>query len=1200
MARHRTAGPSSSDRRRTALAALTAAVMALPLAIGAQPALAQTDDLPALSAFQAKSEGELLDRFAEKADGAKLAFWVTMKDSADLSEAKKAKSKAAKARAVRAAETSFAKKSQAGVIAAAKDAGAKYQSFWISNTVKITGTQALAEKLATRSDVAALEADTPVDMPDPIASATEPTVNGIEWNVDRINAPKVWNELGVTGEDIVVANIDSGVQYDHPAIKSKYRGLKPDGTYDHAYNFFDPTNVCEGDAPCDNNGHGTHTMGTMVGDDGGANRIGVAPGAKWIAAKGCESSTCSREFLLSAGQWVIAPTDLSGANPRPDLAPDVVNSSWGSNTIDTWFKDTVQSWRDAGIFPAFSNGNNGPGCNTAGSPGAYVNSYASGAFDANNAIAPFSSRGTGEGGAIKPNIAAPGANVRSSVAGGGYLPMSGTSMASPHTAATVALMWSASPAIRGGIAETERLLNLTAIDVDATSCGGTAAKNNIFGEGRLDAFAAVSATPRGALGALEGKVASGGAALAGATVSLDGPVKRTGITGADGSFAWPKLMVGDYKVTVTKFGYLAVTGDLTVTEGRTTTRDFTVDAAPSAVLKGKVSSDVAEGGASLVVQATPVTATAAADGSYEMTLPLGTYNVAVTPTGMCASATSVSVELTADKTQDIQLPTRTDAFGHACRLSSGGDFPTGETKLSLQSTTNGQAGIDFPFPVPLYGKVYRAATATTEGSLNFGTTSTSNLNSSLPSIFAPNGSLYPFWDNLTVDAEAGIYWSARGTAPHRQIVVEWRNVQIAGASANRVTFAVVISEDGSVSYHYKDIGDGRYEGGEGATIGVEDETGTEAFLYSYNQKVVTDGMVLAFRTTKTGVVSGTVTDANDGKAVEGVTVTVTKDGTAAGSAPTAVDGQYLVSVPAGTDTADYAVSFTAAHYSAAGVTRSLKAGGIEVADADLETGVVTAGTKAYTLVLPAGQTRTRPLALSNAGSAVTYQVAEKDGAAWVKPSVTSGTLDSGAGRQLTLTFDTTGATPGSVLTGTLLVNSESARKPVIEIPLKVVVPAYQAALDAGTAGRQVDALGDTWGPDQAYAAGSYGYLGTGNEVRTNKAITGTDEQELYSTARQGAYEYRFDNLPDGVYQVELGFAELTEKAPAKRVFDILAEGTEHVSNLDLALEAGALAAHDRTFTVTVTDGQLNLRLVAVTGKTLVNKVRISHRPDLSS
>lgn len=161
--------------------------------------------------------------------------------------------------------------------------------------------------------------------------------------------------------------------------------------------------------------------------------------------------------------------------PRPDLAPDVINNSWGADSLDTWYQAMVQSWREAGIFPAFSNGNAGPYCDTAGSPGAYTNTYSSGAFDSNNKIASFSSRGPGVDGTVKPNIAAPGVNVRSAAPGGGYAAKSGTSMASPHTAATVALLWSAAPALRGDVAATEGVLNSSAIDVDDTSCGGTPA-----------------------------------------------------------------------------------------------------------------------------------------------------------------------------------------------------------------------------------------------------------------------------------------------------------------------------------------------------------------------------------------------------------------------------------------------------------------------------------------------------------------------------------------------------------------------------------------------------------------------------------------------------------------------------------------------------------------------------------------------------
>jgi len=162
--------------------------------------------------------------------------------------------------------------------------------------------------------------------------------------------------------------IDSGVRYTHTAVNAQYRGRNTDGTYDHNYNWHDPSNVCGAPslAPCDNNDHGTHTMGTMVGDDAGPNQVGVAPRAKWMTAKGCETNTCSRPALLSSAQFILAPTDLNNQNPRPDLRPHIVNNSWGGNNgADTWYQASVQAWVASGIFPSFSNGNAGQATGTA-------------------------------------------------------------------------------------------------------------------------------------------------------------------------------------------------------------------------------------------------------------------------------------------------------------------------------------------------------------------------------------------------------------------------------------------------------------------------------------------------------------------------------------------------------------------------------------------------------------------------------------------------------------------------------------------------------------------------------------------------------------------------------------------------------------------------------------------------------------------
>ncbi|WP_309234267.1 S8 family serine peptidase [Streptomyces lunaelactis] len=1182
--------------RRGTLATLTAAAVALPLALGAYPAQAQDPETSRTAlppAYLHKAEGSLMGRLATK-DSA--TFWVTLTQEADTSAARRAKGKTAKARTLYATKTAYAEKSQAPLRALLDSAGVRYESFWITNTLKVTAGKALAEKIAARADVAALEADDPITIPDPLPGKNEERLDAVEWNVDRVNAPKVWSERGVRGEGVVVASIDSGVQFDHPALKAKYRGLKSDGSYDHAYNWFDPAKVCTTAAPCDNNGHGTHTMGTMVGDDGAGNRTGVAPDAKWIAAKGCETSSCSRDSLLRSGQWLVAPTDPAGANPRPDLAPDVVNNSWGSGIIDTWYKDVVQSWRDAGIFPAFSNGNSGPGCNSSGSPGAYTNSYSSGAFDINNTIASFSSRGTGESGGIKPNLAAPGVNVRSSWAGGGYNSISGTSMASPHTAATVALMWSASPAIRGNIAETEKLLDSTAVDTDNTGCGGTAADNNVFGEGRLDAYAAVTAAPRGALGAVSGKVSTATGPLADAALRFEGPMRTTVTSGADGGYALPKLMVGDYKVSVAKFGYVTAQGDVTVVENGSAVKDFALAEAASADVTGKVTSSAgAEASAVITAQGTPVTTKSGADGGYTLRLPVGTYDLAVTPGHRCAAATSVRVEVTGNTAKDIGLPDRTDTFGTACALG-GGEFPSGAAKLAYTSTTFGTAAFDLPFPVAFYGRTYRAATASIDGVLSFGTASTSSSNSTLPTTFTPNGSLYPFWDNLTVDAESGVYWSATGTAPHRKIVVEWRNALIAATTTERVSFAAVLGEDGSASFHYKDISGTGFENGSGATIGAENATGTDALLYSFNEGTVRDGLSLGFRTTRSAVVAGRVTDANDGKPVAGAAVAVTSGGTATGSDTTGADGGYLLQVPADTP---YDIAVSAPAYSGASAQQTPGPGEIAVADAALRTGRVAADSGALTVVVPATQQRTRALTLANTGSATAFTVAEKDGKSWIKATPGTGQLAAGASQKVALSLDTAGAAPGTVLTGTLQVRSDSGRRPVIEIPVSVVVPAYQAAIDSGTSKSSVDALGDTWGQDRKHAGGSYGYLGSASELSTTRTITGAADQTLYRTARQGMYEYRFDGLPAGTYRIELGFAELSSKDPTDRVFDVMAEGTQYVPNLDLALEAGTRTAHDRAFTVQVTDGVLNLRFVANSGRTLVNSIRVTDRPDLA-
>ena len=390
-----------------------------------------------------------------------------------------------------------ADRSQAGLRSLLRRRNAAFTPFWIANAIRVTADRALMTEIARRPEVAQILAPVVHHMPEPAPGDAEVAADAVEWGIANIEADRVWSEIGVRGEGIVVANIDTGVDFDHPALVGKYRGNLGGGTFDHNYNWFDPSSICPSAAPCDNNNHGTHTMGTMVGDGGAGNQIGVAPGAQFIAAKGCETADCSDAALLASAQWILAPTDLSGANPRPDLRPDIVNNSWGSNGggNDPWYTASVTAWIAAGIMPIFAGGNAGPDCGTAGSPGDYTDAYSTGAYDIDNVIASTSSRGPSASGDAdtKPNLAAPGVNVRSSVNGGGYSNGNGTSMAAPHVSGAVALLWSASPALGGDITATRALLDATAVDTPNDQCGGTDDDNNVFGEGRLNAFALVSA-----------------------------------------------------------------------------------------------------------------------------------------------------------------------------------------------------------------------------------------------------------------------------------------------------------------------------------------------------------------------------------------------------------------------------------------------------------------------------------------------------------------------------------------------------------------------------------------------------------------------------------------------------------------------------------------------------------------------------------
>jgi subtilisin family serine protease len=373
-----------------------------------------------------------------------------------------------------------------------KNAYTSYGRHFSANVLCITGLKdiGLLAKIATLPEVERIFASPEIHLMKPVS--TQPADNsqmGVAWGVQDINAPEIWAS-GQHGEGIVVGSIDTGVRYTHEALVKQYRGNLGNGVFDHNYNWYD--SLREADVPTDDNGHGTHTVGTMVGDDQKGHQIGVAPKANWIACRHNDSI----DTLLTCMDWMLAPTDLDGKNPNPDRRPHVVNNSWGIiKPSYSVFEAAVQSWRDAGIFPAFAAGNEG-GCETLGVPGGYDISFTTGAYNADHKIAGFSSRGPyADNPWIKPDVAAPGVDIFSASNDGDdqYALKMGTSMASPHTAGLVALLWSARPDLVRNIADTGQSLRDMAIPMANTSCdllptnaGVSGSPNSVWGYGRIN------------------------------------------------------------------------------------------------------------------------------------------------------------------------------------------------------------------------------------------------------------------------------------------------------------------------------------------------------------------------------------------------------------------------------------------------------------------------------------------------------------------------------------------------------------------------------------------------------------------------------------------------------------------------------------------------------------------------------------------
>jgi len=507
-----------------------------------------------------------------------------------------------------------------------------YEPFWIVNGVFITAKDDLAIRdLALRADIDIVEPPMSIELIEPVtrmAPDKSATAIGITPGVVNVGARRVWDELGITGTGALVCNLDTGVDGTHPALASRWRGN------------FAPAEECWLDfvggfnnPPVDSDIHGTHTMGTICGvayND----TIGVAPGALWIAANTIVGGNIGSQ-LLQTMEWLADP---DGDPTTTDDVPDVANNSWGVNEsfgypdcYNAWW-DAIDACEAAGVVHVWATGNEGPGSGTVRSPGDRATtpydcfSVGSTNYYPPYTISSFSSRGPAGPSCgpaenlIKPEVVAPGGNIYSSIPGGSYTYMGGTSMSTPHVAGVVALMRSANPDLD--------VITIKQILMDSANDLGTPGEDNIYGWGFLDAFEAVSTATAG-YGVVTGTMVDDatGDPVAGARVEVMDS-GSSDITDEFGAFRLT-LPAGEANIMVSAFGYEDLYEMLDIPAGGEIQPVLNLVPLPTVTLSGTVygPGDVPPSGtpaAGVIIQVidTPLlTVTTGADGTWSIDAP---------------------------------------------------------------------------------------------------------------------------------------------------------------------------------------------------------------------------------------------------------------------------------------------------------------------------------------------------------------------------------------------------------------------------------------------------------------------------------------------------------------------------------------------------------------------------------------------------
>jgi uncharacterized repeat protein (TIGR01451 family) len=535
----------------------------------------------------------------------------------------------------------------------------EYRPFWIFNGLAVVADADTLLALAARPDVQFIRQDDwrrwidaapNAAVPLPASPDRQPIEEpaSVAWNIAQVRADLAWSALGLDGSGVTVAIMDTGVDWQHPALQSQYRGYKPGGLVIHEGNWFCTTD--EGYLyPVDGDGHGTHVAGTAVGSrDATGQAIGMAPGARWIAVKTLNDWGYGyTSWIHAAFEWLLAPAG------DPALAPDVVNGSWGNAYgADQTFRADLQALRAAGIVPVFAAGNEGPYRSSVGSPASYPEAIAVGATDDLDRVTSFSSRGPSPWGEIKPEVVAPGAQIRSTLPGGTYGTYNGTSMAAPHVTGLVALLLQADPTLT--VDDVEAILTSTAVPL------GDSVPNNDTGWGRIDAYQAAAVALKA--GFVAGRVTRhpDQEPLPTAQITVYNQLgERQAVAQVDDTGLYRvALPPGLYDQSAQAFGYAPQTVvHVAVQTALTTTVDMALSPLPTGVLWGQVTNAETGGpvNAELTVAGTPArTSSDPQSGAYSLALPTGIYTLQVARNGYRRHTTS-DLEVIADQATRLDV-----------------------------------------------------------------------------------------------------------------------------------------------------------------------------------------------------------------------------------------------------------------------------------------------------------------------------------------------------------------------------------------------------------------------------------------------------------------------------------------------------------------------------------------------------------------